>query len=323
MIGGVILDKELMKKIIIGFLMTAGIGILVFVFVREHLYGNKTDVRMQQVSQYELEINEIEDELERKKDEILQVGNTALISFAYEVVDEDEIPILEKITKKHEHVPSILLDCQMDEEKMDKIVCAMQGKNWGLVFKGQKIDEQILNALKQAKSIAEKYNIRVSNVFHLDKQGYSDEDVELLKKAGISGISPMTDYRDSIKSGYYIESKTFFLETVPVDGFSKKISGSIKLACSSNKEMIFTISMKDYVKEKNGKEGPTSLDQIFANMAGYQEKGRLKILSEYELVDTFTQRIDTSIKKEQEYKIECVEQKKKIEQLKQKIKDIY
>lgn len=311
------------KKIVLFMLMAAGLGMVIYFLIEEYKGGQQINPAEQQVSQYESEIADIEDRLNLMKDDIWKTSSVAQVALLFCAGTEREFAAIDTVMNDSAYTPTVLLDAAMERGEMTPLLKKIQEKNWDVVFFGKDLNAGTMEKAKKAKKLAAQYNVKVTDLFYGEKEKYTDSNILVAKNAGFAGFSQLTDYGNEIVSGYSINSEMIYIEHVPVSDFSKKISGSVRLICTNKKELLFTISMRDYLEGKQGKVNQDSIDQLFDLLGRCQAEEQLKVVPAYEIVDKLVQNLQISLQRKKEYDEYSAKQEVHIQELEKKKEEVY
>lgn len=269
-----------------------------------------------EASVYEAELDKIRSDLVKKKAETNEIiSNTGKILIGYCMSSKEEFSLVKKHVQSYGFLPVIVLDCTMQLEALTDLLTVIQGENCEIMLTGTPFSDDVLNTGDSVRELLLAYGFEDNISFLLRGTDDVPENLDKLYKRGYLGLAR---YDDSVTNGLTDRSIPYIAYNFVSN--SNQLSGGLAQVIQNKSAMIMVFDLSSIKMGKlNKADMITALDDIqkqvnneamvYSSVAGALEEIRV--------------RDDLSKVQKQEYEEYEAAQQQRIDELEEKIHDIY
>lgn len=310
--GRILLAITLLLAVVLGFLMANQ-------FQKEHRQSQEMAQFYAQTNDYEDELRSIRAELYAMKLAIDQVDITPETALCFLVRDPAQIQWVEDTFSGYGWPVSIVLS--IDQTNGADIIARMAQSQMDMevMFAGISLYQQHQTNLEQLKQQAQRQEVPVSPMWFLSEEEYTQDNLNLLKQYGITGYTQPSQYSDVIQSGNSKDDQ-LYVEHVPVKPGERLLGSGMELAISQKR---FLICAFDVEQMDGSPEAQATLDNALEALTHFQGTGDMIVDSTRHFFDLKEEQRQAIEQRREEYDRYSAQQQKRIQQLEDKIDQIY
>lgn len=311
------------------------ISILLFIILvaslwMEHKQDQKYTNRIQQLEReangYEVQIEEIQNEMNAKQRELNRKNVQAWVLPCFVVKKESQLEQAGKWISKYKMPASFVVPVDIKEKErigiFDKIAKQYTNrKDIDIMLSGSLAEKEIWNYISSSKVQIQKYGLSFSSFWHFAPGEDTEENIKALLKKDFTGYSQITTYGKTLISG---EEKNgmLYIEYVPVKPGNNKIKSTLKLCKRQNNAAAISFDMET-LGELDEKDSARLIKEV---MKMIQEQRKSKEISVYNATQILQQNqyLKKNLqKKQKEYGEYAEKEKKKIGELQEKADTVW
>ena len=301
---------------IVVLLLTA---VLAGMFFVNHRQAQRRAAHMQQLQAearpYEREIKEIRLELAQRERAIKTQTDTSGILFGFLPTSTDDFAEIDKLASAHAITPVILLDCSQEKEALTAILKNTVDRNYEVVLAGLQFDDNILQTADEMKDTLAQLNDAKSPAFLLRSNENTEENRNLLNE---HGYTELILYDDSLQAGMQENGKPYICY-----GFFRQpvyYSDYISQVVTAHTIMLAAFNFSTI------QSGTLQISDVERFMTMADDRKAANELRYVDLNSAFQAVADqntTQQERQESYEKYEAEQKKRIQELEEKISAIY
>ena len=301
---------------IVVFLLAVVLFGLLFV---NHRQEQRQAAHMQQLQKearsYQLEIDEIRSDLAQRELAVKTTEDTSGILFGFVPASTANFAEIDKLAAEHSLTPVIILDCSQEKDVLTAILKKAVEKDYEVVLAGLQFDESILQTADEMKDSLAQLDDTKSPVFLLRNSVNTEKNRNLLNE---HGYTELILYDDSLKAGMQENGKPYICY-----GFFKQpvyYSDYISQVVTAHTMMLASFDFSTI------QSGMLQISDVERFMTLADDRKAANELRYVDLNSAFQAVIDqnaTRQDRQESYEKYEAEQKKRIQELEEKISAIY
>ncbi|MDO4341056.1 MAG: hypothetical protein Q4C91_23770 [Eubacteriales bacterium] len=268
-----------------------------------------------EVAIYEAELNEIRSNLAERRVEIGESSDCGKVLVGYCVTSKVELALVNEHEEKYGFVPVIVLDCTMDEALLTELLAGMQGKDYEVMLTGTPYSAEVLNTADSVRELLPEYGFDDDVSFLL--RG-ADDVIENLDELYEHGYSGLVRYDDSAKNGLTDKGVPFIAYNFISN--NDQLSGGLDLVIQNKSAIIMVF---DFNSMEDGKLSEADMTTALDDIQKQVSDETLVYSSAKEVLEQIRAGDDLEKVKKQEYEEYAAAQQERIDELEEKIHNIY
>ena len=264
---------------------------------------------------YELEINKIRSDLAQRELTIKTKEDTSGILFGFVPALTDDFTEIDKLAAKHSITPVILLDCSQEREQLTQILKKAVAKDYEVVLAGLQFDESILQTADEMKDSLAQLDDTKSPAFLLRNNVNTEENRNLLNE---HGYTELILYDNSLQAGMQENGKPyicygFFRQPVY---YSDYISQVVTVH-------TMILASFDFSTIQSGMLQISDIERFMTLADDRKAANELRYVDLNSAFQAVADQNATQQERQESYEKYEAEQKKRIQELEEKISAIY
>ena len=311
------------KRLLTGILAVVGIALGV-VFVLS-LYMDRKEEQQQsaqlvrqkeEAKPYEKEIAEINAQMEEREKLLSYLSDTGKMLVGYRMYAPEDLAVIQRQAETYGFAPVIVLDCGMETTQLTSLIQTVAGGGWDIMLTGSPVMDRFSEKTAQIREVLGQYGISDTGVFLLKSSDYSEPTVVKLAENGFKGY---TCFSDIVTNGCDENGMVYF-EYWYVQKGDASIAHKLELLVSDRKSMIVVFDLENM---HTGFLAEEAITERLNLMKEYVEKGEMIFSSTAQIVQELSNINEVKAQRQAEYEEYASQQQEKIDELKEKINQIY
>lgn len=264
---------------------------------------------------YEQEINDIRSELAQKQRAINTKEDASGILFGFVPASADDFTEIDKLAAEHSITPVILLDCSQEKEQLTRILEKAVAKDYEVVLAGLQIDESILQTADEMKDLLAQMDDTKSPAFLLRNKVNTEETRNLLNE---HGYTELILYDASLQAGMQENGKTYICY-----GFFKQpvyYPDYISQVVTAHTMMLASF---DFSTIQSGTLQISDVEKFMTLADDRKAANELRYVDLNSAFQAVADQNATQQERQESYEKYEAEQEKRIQELEEKISEIY
>lgn len=263
---------------------------------------------------YESELADIRSDLLKQKAETEAAADCGRLLVGYCMSSKEDIALIGKHEQEYGFEPVIVLDCTMDAESLKDILEGLP-KAYEIMLTGTPFSEEVLDTADRVRALLPEYGLDDQVSFLLRGSDDTGENLDELYGHGYTGLAR---FDSAVTSGLTDEGIPYITYSFLHD--NSQLTGGIDLVIENKSAMIVVFDLN------SAESGSLKEDDMITTL-NYIQKQVDKDKLAYSSVSTSLEEIkagdDLSRIRRQKYEAYVNEQQKRIDELEEKIHEIY
>lgn len=294
-------------------------ALLLLVAYRDRRTERRRKLAMEEVRNeagiYESELAEIRSGLLRKKAELEAAADCGKLLVGYCMSSKEDISLIKEQAQEYGFEPVAVLDCTMEVERLEDILDGLQGEGYEIMLTGTPFSEEVLDTADRVRALLPEYGLDGQVSFLLRGSDDTEENLDGLCGRGYTGLARF----DPAASGGLTEEGTPYI-TYSFLHDNSQLTGGIDLVIENKSAMIVVFDL-------NSVESGSLKEEDMATTLKYIQKQADKEKLVYSSVSAALEEIkagdDLLRIRRQNYEEYVKEQQKRIDELEEKIHEVY
>lgn len=264
---------------------------------------------------YEAELNQIRNNLKEQAVEIENKADKGRIVVGYCPSTQDDISLIKKHAQKYGFYPVMVLDCALDVNELTGFLKAAQGEDFEIMMTGSPLTESVLSTADRVRGYLKEYGFEDDSSFLLRGSDDVSENLSQLYKYQYEGLAR---FDASVEAGV-TETGIPYLAYSFISN-NNQLTGGIDQVIQNKSAMILVFDCRSI-----GSGRLTEAD-ITATLDYVQKKtdsGSLIYSTVADALKEISDGTDLSDSRRQEYEEFASLQQERIDELEEKIHEIY
>lgn len=299
------------------FLVTA-IGLVWLVYMDRTTKQNRQKMMetvQREAEAYEAELREIRNDLAQRKKELEQPEEIGRILIGYYVMSEEDVSLIKAHKSKYGIAPAAVLDCGRELEEVEALLTALQELDCEIMLTGSPLTEDVLYAADSIRARLPQYGFSEEVSFLLRGTDDKKEWRDTLFTQGYMGLAR---FSNTVENGTSEKGMPYIAYNFVSD--NSQLTGGIVETAQKKTAMILVF---DLAGLENGKLKETDITKTLDYIEKQVDKEFLIYGSLGKTLKMVKAGDDAANIRLQEYKKYEAEQQAHIEELEEKIHDLY
>ncbi len=315
----------------IGIVVTLVLAVLLAAFIfkdkqqRNAKQQNIVDLRAE-AKPLETQIIELRKELDNIKYNDQEVATEKPeVMLCFKSFDHDSYATLLEALKSYSVKSTLLVDTSISEDNRKAVISDAVSQGWDMMISGDMSMDGWEDAVSDIKADIESAGGKYTNIYFLNSEQATDENIKKLTDAGFAGYSPLTDNGESVLSGLD-DNGIYRIEHVIIDGVENNMHERLELAKTVEKPLIIAMGDVFWAEGEETDQSDVPIDQIVIKRSTF-----IKVMDD---LKTYTKDNEKTIMQVGEYLTERAgtvqsaesrkaEIDKKIDELQAQVDEIY
>ena len=311
------------KKFLTGILAAVSIAVGV-VFVSGLYMDRKEELQKsvqiarqnEEAKPYEKEIREINAQMKEREKSLAYLNDTAEMLVGYRMYAPEDMAMIREQAETYGFSPVIVLDCTMEIKQLTNIIQSVADKGWDIMLTGSPITDEINENVTQVREVLSQSGLSDTGVFLLKSSDYSEKNVAKLAENGFKGY---TCFSNTVTNGCE-ENGIIYFEYWYVQKGDTSIQNKLELMVDDRKAMIVVFDLENL---HTGFLTEEAITERLDLMADYVKAEKMVFSVTEEIVGQLSNINEVKAQRQAEYEEYAAQQQEKINELKEKINQIY